>query len=190
MNAKPLQPTLWRTCRVLANTTRLRLLAQLVRQQPQTVSQLAENVALPLPVASQSLRALESRGLLKVKRIRRHVEYCIPSTTEANTLADLIAALKISLRQEPLPTAQIIKLATAFTHPSRICLFRCLNGGWKTQVQIHSAIQISALALSRHLGKLTARGFVRMDDVGRCTAVKHHHAIGRALAALAAQPNQ
>lgn len=185
MNAEPLQPTLWRTCRVLANTTRLRLLAQLVRQQPQTVSQLADSVALTLSVASQSLRVLESRGLLKVKRIRRRVEYRIPSTTEANALASLIAALKTSLRREPLPTAQIIKLATAFTHPSRISLYRCLNGGQKTQMQIQSAIQISAPALSRHLGKLIARDFVRLDGAGRCTAIKHPHAIGRTLAAMA-----
>lgn len=186
MNAEPLQPTLWRTCRALANTTRLRIFAQLVRQQPQSVSQLADLVALTLPVASQSLRALESRGLLKVKRIRRRVEYRIPYTAEAEALTDLITALKTSLRREPLPTAQIIKLATAFTHPSRIHIYRCLNDGQKTQMQIQAAAQISARALNRHLGKLIARGFVESDGNGRCLAIKHDHAIGRALAALAA----
>lgn len=185
MNAEPVQPTLWRTCRVLANTTRLRIFAQLVRQQPQSVSQLADRVSLTLPVASQSLRALESRGLLKVKRIRLRVEYRIPSTAEAVALANLITALKTALRVEPLPTARIIKLATAFTHPSRIHIYRCLNDGPKTQVQIQSAIPISAPALSRHLGKLIARGFVELDDVGRCTAITHPQAIGRALATLA-----
>ena len=185
MNAEPLQPTLWRTCRVLANTTRLRIFAQLVRKQPQSVSQLADLVALTLPVASQSLRALESRGLLKVKRIRRRVEYRIPSAAEAEALADLINALKTSLRREPLPTARIIKLATAFTHPSRIHIYRSLKSGQKHQMQIQSATQISTPALSRHLEKLIARGFVELDDIGRCTAIKHPHAIGRALVAMA-----
>jgi len=185
MNVEPLQPTLWRTCRVLANTNRLRLLAQLVRKQPQSVSELAALVTLTLPVASQCLRALESRGLLKVKRIRLRVEYRMPSTAEAGTLADLITALKTALGREPIPTVRIIKLATAFTHPSRIAIYRCLNGSRKTPMQIQSAIPISAPALSRHLGKLVARGFVELDDVGRCTAIKHPEAIGRALAVMA-----
>lgn len=185
MKTEPLQPTLWRTCRVLANRNRLRILAQLVRRQPQTVSQLAACVSFTLPVASQSLRALESRGLLKVKRIRRRVEYHTPSNAEAGALADLIAALKTALRREPVPTARIIKLATAFTHPSRIGIYRYLHGRRKTRIQIQSGIPISAPALSRHLGKLVARGFVKLDDVGRCTAIKHPEAIGQALAALA-----
>ena len=185
MNAEPFRPTLWRTCRVLANATRLRIFAQLVRRQPQSVSQLADCVSLTLPVASQSLRALESRGLLQVKRIRLRVEYRIPSTTEAEALSDLIAALKTALRREPLPIARIIKLATAFTHPSRIHIYRCLTDGQKTQRQIQSAFPISGPALSRHVGKLIARGFVESDRNGRCLAIKHNHAIGRALAALA-----
>lgn len=185
MNPDPLQPTLWRTCRVLANDTRLQIFAQLVRKQPQSVSQLAGLAALTLPVASQSLRALESRGLLKVRRIRLRVEYHVPSATEAGSLADLIAALTHSLRREPLPSAQIIKLATAFTHPSRIRIFRALESGPKTQVQIQAATSISAPALSRHLNKLIARGFVVCDDLGRCIAGEHLHALGRALAALA-----
>ena len=185
MHIEPLQPTLWRTCRVLANSTRLRIFAQLVRKQPQGVSELAAGAALTLPVASQSLRALESRGLLKVKRIRRRVEYRIAATVKAEALADLISALKIELRREPLPTAHIIKLATAFTHPSRICIYRCLQGGQKTHKNIQATVQISAPALSRHLAKLIARGFVELDDFGRCATIKHPHAIGRALAALA-----
>lgn len=185
MNAEPIHPTLWRTCRVLANATRLRIFAQLVRKQPQGVSELAAGVAVTLPVASQSLRALESRGLLKVKRIHRRVEYRIATIAEAGALADLVSALKTDFRREPLPTARIIKFATAFTHPSRICIYRCLQGGQKTQMQIQAAVPISAPALSRHLGKLIARGFVELDDVGRCTAIKHPHAIGRALATIA-----
>src|SRR5208282_3046222 len=118
MPTPTLQPTLWRTCRVLANDTRLRLLAQLVRKQPQSVSELAAQCSLTLPIASQSLRALEARGLLRVNRIRRRVEYHIPTRSEAGSLADLIAALLAVLHRKPLPTRAIMKLATAFTHPT------------------------------------------------------------------------
>jgi len=185
MNPEPLQPTLWRTCRVLANETRLRLLAQLARKQPLGVSQLADLLTLSVPAASQSLRALESRGLLKVKRIRRRVEYRLPTSAEAGAQASLIAGLQTYLRQEPVPIASIMKIATAFTHPSRIQIYRALKSSQKTKSQIQSSISISGPALSRHLQKLTTRGFVALDDVGIYSVLKHPNLIGRVLAEMA-----
>lgn len=185
VNPEPLQPTLWRTCRILANETRLRIIAQLVRKQPLSVSQLADLLPLTLPVASQALRALESRGLLQVKRIRRRVEYRVPTATTAGSVGNLIDALQTCLRQEPLQIANIIKLSTAFTHPSRIQIYRALNSGQKTHVQIQAAIRISSPALSRHLQKLLTRGFVARDDIGVYSIQKHSQTIGRVLAEMA-----
>jgi len=182
-----LQPTLWRTCRVLANDTRLRLFAELVRKQPQSVSELAAQCSLALPVASQSLRALEARGLLRVNRIRRRVEYRIPTKSEAGPLAELIATLQTALHRDPLPTRAIAKLATAFTHPARIQIHRALRSGPKAEMQIQTTVRLSSLALWRHLRKLRARGFVRLDDTQanyRCC--NHPDRIGRALGKLAA----
>jgi predicted ArsR family transcriptional regulator len=180
-----MQPTLWRTCRVLANHTRLRLVAQLVRKQPQSVSELANECSLTLPVASQSLRALEARGLLRVNRIRRRVEYRLPIRSEAGSLAELIAALQVALRSEPVPIAMILKLATAFTHPTRIQIHRALQSGPKTELQIQASVHLSPLALWRHLRKLTVRGFVRFDAEQRIYATCNHpDRIGRALGML------
>ncbi len=185
MNPSPSPPTLWRTCRVLANDTRLRLFAQLVRKQPQTVTQLAAQLALTLPVASQSLRALESRGLLIVKRIRQRVEYRLPNKNEAAAMTDLITALQNTLRCDPIPTEQVAKLSTAFTHPARIEVYRALLSGPKTQLQIQVMLKCSALAIFRHLRKLASRGFIFFDsDSGKYEVLKHPHTIGRALAAL------
>ena len=187
MLTSTLQPTLWRTCRVLANDTRLRLLAQLVRKQPQSVSELAAQCSLTLPVASQSLRALEARGLLRVNRIHRRVEYHITTRSEAGSLAELIAALVAALRREPLPTRAIMKLATAFTHPKRIQIHRMLQSGPKTEMQLQTPTRLSSLALWRHLRKLKARGFVRHDDTQRAyQCCDHPDRIGRALSQLAA----
>ena len=61
-----LQPTRWRTCRVLANRPRQQIFGLLVQQFPQTVSAVAARLHLPLPVASQYLRALEARGFAGV----------------------------------------------------------------------------------------------------------------------------
>ena len=55
--APALQPTLWRTCRVLANRTRLQIFGLLRRQPNQTVSAVAQHLKLSLPVASQYSRA-------------------------------------------------------------------------------------------------------------------------------------
>ncbi len=186
MSTGSLQPTLWRTCRILASDTRLRILAQLHLKQPQSVSELAEQCALTMPVASQSLRALEARGLLKVKRIRRRVEYSIPARSEAGTLANLINELQAALRREPLPTVTIRKLATAFTHPSRIQIYRVLQSGPKTQAQIQCDVRLSASALSRHLAKLEKRGYVHFDGMGGGYGYcRHPDPIGRALSNLA-----
>ena len=186
VNTETLHPSLWRTCRVLANTTRLRLMTQLVRKQPQSVSELAELCRLTLPVVSQSLRALEARGLLKVRRIRRRVEYRIPGRAEAGALAELIAALQKTLQIEPFPDGLLLKLATAFTHPSRIIIFRPLASGSKSFAEIQLTVRLSAPALSRHLGKLLNRGFITYDDGnGKYTIRKHHEPFARALAALA-----
>jgi predicted ArsR family transcriptional regulator len=172
---------------VLANDTRLRIFAQLVRKQPQSVSELATQCSLALPVASQSLRALEARGLLRVNRIRRRVEYHIPTRSEAGSLADFIAALQTALRREPLPTKAIAKLATAFTHPTRIQIHRVLQSGPKTERQIQATLHLSSLAFWRHLRKLMARGFVQLDDTQRTYRCGNHpDRIGRALGKLAA----
>jgi len=69
------RPTLWRTCRVLANRTRLRIFRRLAQQPGQTVSDVARRLRLSLPVTSQYLRALEARGLLSARRVGLRVTY-------------------------------------------------------------------------------------------------------------------
>ena len=171
---------------MLANDTRLKLLAQLVRKQPQSVSELAAQCSLTLPVASQSLRALEARGFLRVNRIRRRVEYRIPTQSEVGSLAELIAALLAALRDRPLPTDRIARLATAFTHPARIQIHRLLQSGPKTELQIHATIRLSSVAIWRHMRKLISRRFVMFDDTRRIyEPCENPDRIGRALAKLA-----
>jgi len=125
--------------------------------------------------------------LLRVNRIRRRVEYHIPTRSEAGSLADLIAALLAVLHRKPLPTRAIMKLATAFTHPTRIQIHRMLQSGPRTRRQLQATIRLSSLALWRHLRKLKARGFVRHNDTQRAyECCNHPDRIGRALSQLAA----
>jgi DNA-binding MarR family transcriptional regulator len=76
-SAHVLQPALWRTCRVLANRTRLHMRGCLLQHPGQTVSAVADQLKLSLPVASQYLRALEARGLLTVRGVSRRLKYRI-----------------------------------------------------------------------------------------------------------------
>ncbi|SRR6266545_3114332 len=139
MTTEPLlQPTLWRTCRVLANRTRLRIFGLLVQHSPQTVSALAGRLQLSVPVACQSLRALEARGLLTARRTGRLVHYRL-STTTAGTVHELVAPLRAAFQRGPSSVNTLFRLATAFTHPRRIDIFRTLQTGAGTLRQIQAA---------------------------------------------------
>ena len=180
--ASSLQPTLWRTCRVLANRTRLRILALLIRDSAQTVSSVALRLPLALPVASQYLRALEARGLLAVRRVGRRVEY--RQWASANGAHELVEPLRLALRRDAAAVESVFRLCTAFTHPRRIEVFRALKTQPQTLSQLQSTTRISALALWRHLRKLEARGFVTCQQ-GHYSAISPTDALGRALARLA-----
>ena len=91
------QPTLWRTCRVLANRKRLQTLALLIRQPNQTVSAVAERMSLSVPAASQYLRALEARGLLTCRRVGRRVEYRTAVGTGEGVAGKIINSLRLVL---------------------------------------------------------------------------------------------
>ena len=183
--APPLQPTLWRTCRVLANRTRLRIFCLLVHQPNQTVSSVAERLKLPLPVASQSLRALEARGLLVVRRVGLRVTYRPSAAAAGGDTQAFVAALRQTLRREPPPIEMLYKLSTAFTHPQRIEIFRALQNEPPTLRQLQAASGISVRALLRHLKKLKARGFV-VCQRGRYKVATRPDAFARELARLAA----
>jgi len=186
MAATPiLQPTLWRTCRVLANRTRLQILELLVQEAPQTVSAVAAHLSLTLPVASQALRALEARSLLTACRIGRRVEYRLGAGSSSDASPTLAATLGAVLRRDAAAKETIFQLATAFTHPRRIEIFRLLRTEPRMLMPLQAATRISLPALLRHLKKLEARGFIICEDE-KYSAVNHPEPLGGILASLAA----
>jgi DNA-binding transcriptional ArsR family regulator len=100
-DASPLQPTLWRSCRVLANRQRLRLLELLAHDSELTVTSAAQRLALPLPVASQYLRALEARGFLQAHRRGRRVSYRLSPRRTPGWLQPVVNALREGFRHHP-----------------------------------------------------------------------------------------
>ncbi|MCX6997901.1 MAG: helix-turn-helix domain-containing protein [Kiritimatiellaeota bacterium] len=179
-----LQPTLWRTCRVLANRTRLEMYRLLLRQPGQTVTAVAQQLHQPLSLTSEYLRALEARGLLTVRRVGRRVVYGPRSTSSPKWTSDFAAALRATFRQAPRPLDTIYRLTTAFTHPRRVELFRALQQGPRTPAQLRAGTRISVWALRRQLKKLETRGFVTQRN-GMFAVMPRQDSLGRALARLA-----
>jgi DNA-binding transcriptional ArsR family regulator len=180
------QPTLWRTCRVLANRQRLLILTLLIRQPGQTVSSVARQMRLSLPATSQYLRALEARGLLTSRRVGLRVEYRPVATTNEGGGGAIATALRRLVGRSRHSPDVLFKLATAFTHPRRIEVYRAVKNGADSFIRVQATTHISARALARHLAKLEARGFVKNE--GNVFVVTNHaHPLGRVLARLAVQ---
>ena len=179
----PLQPTLWRTCRVLANRTRLEIFRLLLHNPGQTVTEVAKQLHHPLSLTSEYLRSLEARGLLVVKRVGPTAKYQLGSVASG---AGLVAALRLTIRQDPASLDTIFRLTTAFTHPRRVEIFRSLQAAPRSPEQLQVTCHISYRALQRHLKKLLARGFITLDK-GMVAVAKRNDRLGRELARLARQ---
>jgi len=180
-----LTPTLWRTCRVLANSKRLSLLYYVMATPFVSVSQVASALQLPLPVASQYMRALNARGLLKVKRQGRFVLYEAAADPSMPETSILLKALESTMRTaDPLQMA--VEALTGFTHPRRIELLRALDGDGTDIPSLGKKTGISTPALVRHLRKLRRRGYIKSCR-GKYACARPNAVLARALLALALQ---
>jgi DNA-binding transcriptional ArsR family regulator len=169
---------------MLANRRRLQIFRLLVHERCLTVSAVAQRLKLVLPVASQYLRGLEARGFLEARRVADRVYYGLSAADALRPAQLLVPALRVALRGDSGSVEKVFKLATAFTHPRRIEIFRALERGGRTVGQLRALTGISRFALGRHLAKLEARGFV-VGRAGSYAVAKPRDGFGRALARLA-----
>ena len=154
------RPTLWRTCRAMANTTRLRILRQLMRGPEQSVSELAAALGISDVVATRHLRRLGARGLLRVRRQGSWVFYRVEADPTIREAGPLVGALRETLQGERDVFDEVSRLATAFTHPRRQAIYEALRVGDRSFLELQEETGISERALARHLDKLVDRGFV------------------------------
>ncbi len=171
-------PTLWRTCRILANSGRLLCLRAVLEQPGRTVGDIAEKARISETVASEHLRALQARGLIQASRQSRWVHYAPKPDPLVKSARPLLAALRRALLTEGKSEAEIIpqsiRTLTAFTHPRRLAILRQLQiVEWATAEHLSASTQISLPALSRHLSKLSSRQLVDCEDhswrLSRCS---------------------
>lgn len=175
----PLRPTLWRTCRAIANTTRLRLLWKIFEMEGLCVGELARATRTSRENATIQLRALSSRGLITPQRRDKRVIYRAVANPGVEGAEELLAALRKSFDLD-LPLKAVFRDATAFTHSRRIALMKtvCAAGGCFEELSERSGM--SGTALQWNLSKLEARGFVRQRK-GRYEAVRPKSPLGKCL---------
>ena len=159
METSDLTPSAWRTCRVLANVNRLRLLAAVSQGGPLAVSQAALRAGVPEITATLGLRALQSRGLLTSVRDSRWVRYAASPDPLVSHATDFLSVTTHALQQGETP-ATLAKAFTAFTHPRRVRIVQTLVRSPMDADALSVQCEISPPALRRHLAKLSRRGVV------------------------------
>ncbi len=166
-------PTLWRTCRTLANGKRLRCLRAVLKEPGLTVGEVAARVGVAENHAGECLRALQARGLIEARRHSRWVRYVPVPDPLVPVARPLLVALRVALVTACGEPADVFRMLTGFTHPRRLVILRTLSeNGPLSLDELVRATAITARALYRHLDKLLARGLVEREDDGWRLAAK------------------
>lgn len=156
-----LNPTLWRTCRILGNRRRLKLLNAVLLRPGLSVLQIAAMLKMNPPVVSKYLRDLNARGLLSVERHAANVLYRVEANRSVPQASSLVAVLTGVFQHEKAPVDFIFSKVTAFTHPRRVAIAERLRQGPARFSDLRRELEISTPALQRHLRKLASRGFLQ-----------------------------
>lgn len=154
-----LSPTLWRTARVLAGETRLGLLRQILAVPGLTVTGLAESLDLSLSRASQELRRLQSRGLVRASRSGATVCYSpVPDPLVASARPILEAMAKTLMETESEDFTKLVATAQAFAHPRRLAIIQELMLHPRSTRELQRLLKLSGMAAYRHLHVLREAG--------------------------------
>jgi len=158
-------PTLWRTCRVLANTQRLQCLKLVLSEPMLTVGDVADRTGHHENRTSEYLRALQARGLVRACRQSRWVRYTPHPDPLVPHGKPLLSALRQALIKNQQSERNVIRTLTAFTHPRRLSILSHLQKhGSVAFERLSVATSVSPQALYRHLKKLKTRGLIASNN--------------------------
>lgn len=184
MVMQPLSPTLWRTCRAIANETRIGLLRALVSDGETSVTELGGRTGISQPHASAHLRLLNSRGLISARANGKWVFYRAAPNPHVEHAARILSAMEECFSRSDLHDADIFRIATAFTHERRIRIVQQLYRCSLTDPELARRTQIPLSSLHRHLAKLSARDMIDVAD-GCCALRFPVHPLAQTLLGIA-----
>lgn len=160
---KQLNPTLWRTCRVLTGRTRLGLLRHVLAQPGLNVSQLAERLGIGISAASQELRRLQSRGFFQRSCPGTSVVYLPIPDPQVPSAAPLLKALQAAWNGIPNGIEGVARLAKGLACERRVALVRALSQHPGNAVQLSALIRTGPDNLKKHLRILRESGWVAQN---------------------------
>jgi predicted transcriptional regulator len=159
-----LNPTLWRTCRMLTGKTRIKLLRHLHENPGRNVSDLAKALGIGVSGASQELRRIQSRGLLQVDYRGANLVYRFGADPQVASAAPLLKAIQTTLSANaPDRDEQIHAIAQGLGHRKRIELVQALMKSPKNKYALHQELHTAYPTIGHHLQFLLASGLVRHD---------------------------
>ncbi len=182
-----LNPTLWRTCKMLSGHTRIRLLRAMLEHPGEGVSALGKRVGIGESAASQELRRIQSRGLLQAERRGVYLVYRMAADPQAPSAAPLLKAIQSAMASHPPERdLEMATIAAGLSHARRIGILRALLEGPLPAAEIQSIVQTSDHPFHAHLATLLASGFATRCREGVQFCVPDHP-LAKALAKLLRQ---
>lgn len=154
----------WKLCRVLANKSRLKILQLLLNESELCVCDIACEQRLTRPSASRHIQLLAEYKFIKTTPSGKWLLCRIYESKKSDDFTALREIIFKKLRAGDPQINSIYKSATAFTHERRIRIIQLLQTRNMSLDELISASEISGIALSRHLTKLTQRNLVAEND--------------------------
>ena len=153
------------------NEVRLRLLwAVYANADALNVTGIARLLGIPQPVATNGLRALQSRGLIGVRRERYSVYYNLQEDRSLPEALALRNAFVAFFESGDLPhdwTEKVMVMLKAFSHFNRLAMLRRLARGEAMKADLEKSAGVVVKTVEHHLHFLIRAGLVeRRTDAG------------------------
>ena len=159
-----LEPTFWRTCRVLEGEKRLHCLRLVSKTPGLCVLEIAQRLGIRPDEASRSLRALQSRGLITGAPVKRNVRYSAVPNQQVRRAISLLSTMEKMLARAEMTEEEMHEQLSAFRHTRRLKIMTALAQGGMAGPELQWRTGISRVALYRHLALLCRLGHVTRKD--------------------------
>ncbi len=155
-----LSPTIWRTCRVLKSPVRLHLLQTVLFRPGLNVTELARVAEVGVSDASQELRRLQSRGLIRRTPQGRSVVYQPFPDPLVASAAPLLEALRVALKNTPRPYEPITRIAGGLACERRALMVRLLRKAPLSAPELAGHLQTDSKNIAANLRILMESGWI------------------------------